>query len=49
MLDDRRQRHRERPRELADCKPVLRTEPREQRPSGRIGERGEGAVQGGGL
>jgi hypothetical protein len=46
MLHDRRQRHRERPGELAHRQAVLVVQPRDQRPPRRVGERREGAVEG---
>ncbi len=45
MLHDRRQRHRKRPRKLADRQLLLFVQPRQEGPSGRIGERSESAVQ----
>jgi hypothetical protein len=46
MLHDRRQRHRERLRQLADRQAVAAGQPRQQRTAGRVRERGEGLVEG---
>ena len=46
MLHDRGQRHRKWLRQFTHGNVVLLTEPRQQCPSGRIGERGKRAVQG---
>jgi len=46
MLHHRRQRHRERLRQIAHRDPVALAEPRQQRPPGWIGESGKSAVQG---
>jgi len=45
MLHDRRQRHRKWLRQLADRDAVPLAKPRQQRPPGRVRERGKGAVQ----
>jgi hypothetical protein len=45
MLHDRRQRHRERLRQLAHRNTVLPAEPRQQRAPGRVCQCGKGAVQ----
>ena len=49
VLHDRRQRHREGPRQLADGEAVLGVEAGEQRPPRGIGEGGEGAIERGNL
>jgi len=49
MLHDRRQRDWEGLRELADRYTVLLAEPGDERTSGRVGERREGAVKDRGL
>jgi hypothetical protein len=45
VLHDRGQRHRERLRQLADRQAFAIAKPRQKRAPGRIGQRGEGAVQ----
>ena len=49
MLHDGGQRHRKRPRQLADRDRVMLAQPRQQGPAGRIGQRREGAIQRGCL
>jgi len=45
MLDDRRQRHRMRARDVADGKLRRGSELGQDSPAGRIGKRGEGLVE----
>jgi len=45
MLHDGGQRHRERLRQFANREPVTLAEPGQQRPPGRIRQRGKGAVE----
>jgi hypothetical protein len=45
MLHDGGQRHRKRPRQLADRYRVVVAQPRQQGPARRIGQRREGAIQ----
>jgi hypothetical protein len=45
MLHDRRQRNRERLRDVTDRHAVLFGQPGEDRPAGRVGQRREGVIQ----
>jgi hypothetical protein len=45
VLHDRRQRHRERPRKLADRHAAFLSQAGKQRPPRRVGERGEGTIE----
>lgn len=49
MLHDGRERDGKRARQLADSDGFLGVEAGQQGPSGRVGEGGEGAVEGGGF